>query len=85
MSPIVVTTASGREYWLDLDHLFWRRSSDPIERLVDLQVGTRLVWPWQDPESWTAADRPEIGKHLYIASREVWYVTTTVVGIREDT
>ena len=78
-----VTTETGSVYRIDLINRFWRKNDGPFERLSALQVGTTKCWPDEDPESWSTARKPEVGKHMYIASRDSWWVTTKIVSIEE--
>lgn len=89
---IDVTTKSGAIYRIDFDRGFWhkRREYDEgifyevhMEKIWFLKVGTNLTTPWQDEYSWASAERPEVGKHMYISSRDVWYVSTLVADISE--
>lgn len=77
------TTETGRVYYIDLEGGFWFRSPYfSTQRLWDIRAGSEKVWPWDKPEVWE--DRvPEVGEHLYIASREVWFVSTLIVSIEE--
>lgn len=78
-----VITEAGSVYRIDLINRFWRKNDGPFERLSDLQVGTALCWPVEDPESWSDAKMPEVGKHMYIASKDSRWVSTKIVSIEE--
>jgi hypothetical protein len=80
-------TEHGTRYRLDFEDRFWARIKDghwgSTERIWDFKVGTELNWPWDAPDSWISAKSPEIGKHLYIRGKDVWYVSTVVQRIIE--
>lgn len=78
-----VTTETGAVYTIDLVNKFWRKNKGSFERLRSLMVGTALTEPWEDEEHWVDADAPEVGKHLYIACKDFWYVSTVVVSVEE--
>lgn len=85
---IDAVTESGRTYRIDLVNGIWCRISksgyrESTENIWSIKTGTVLCWPWDNPEVWEDANEPEIGKHLYIASREVWYVSTRIEQINE--
>lgn len=85
-----VVTSSGSLYRIDVEKRFWSKHR-PIptgfytelhqEPLLSLMVGTKMSWPWNDPTSWEKADMPEVGKHLYIASTQVWFASTPIKHI----
>lgn len=82
------TSETGAKYVIDLDIGLWIKITrdgyiNPSERIWSLQVGTALSRPWEDPDNWQKADAPEIGKHLYLAAKDVWYVSTKIIGLRE--
>lgn len=79
---------SGAKYIIDLEIGLWIKITrdgyiNPSERIWSLQVGTELTTPWKDPDNWQKADLPEVGKHLYLAAKDVWYVSTKIVEVRE--
>ena len=83
-------TASGSVYRLDLERGFWIKHSrhgytEPIERIIDLKIGDELVTPWIKPEAWQDAELPVLGKHLYLSSRDVWWVSLVIVRLVETT
>ena len=85
-----VKTETGRTYLLDVEQGFWMRRSkvkggyESWERLWQLKTGTDLSWPWQAPEGvWQDAELPEVGKHLFVSSKDTWYVSTLVVSVEE--
>jgi hypothetical protein len=87
MADIIdVVTESGRRYRIDLEGRFWVRIArngywEPDERIWSLKVGTELAWPWHAPDAWEDADQPEVGKHLFLSGKDVWYVSTPVSRI----
>lgn len=88
MAVLDVTTESGRHYWIDTEERLWKRISrsgipEFTESIWALKVGAVLAYPWHAPELWQDADVPVVGKHLFISSRDVWYVSTKVVSIEE--
>lgn len=76
-----ITTARGRVYRIDQEGSFWFRSPHfDAHRIWSLKAGTEKVWPYEKPEVWE--DRmPVVGEHLYIASRDEWYVSNKIVSI----
>lgn len=89
MNIVDVTTENGTHYILDLKDGFWARvrhnSSylNGTHRLYFLKVGTKLDFPWNIPEAWEDAPVPVVGKHLYVASLNDWYVSSVVTDITE--
>lgn len=86
--PIEAVTESGSRYRIDVEDSFWIKICkhglpEPVERIWSLKVGTKLVQPWNGPEFWEDASTPEVGKHLYISGKDVWYVSTLIVEVRE--
>lgn len=87
-------SVSGTVYRLNLTKRLWTRfphensrSLDLVggmtEKIWSLKVGTALQWPHLAPEPWEDADEPVIGKHLYLSSKDVWYVSKPIVEIKE--
>lgn len=81
-------TESGRVYRIDIDSGLWTRMTrdghrDTTERVWGLKVGTLLRTPWDSPETWEDATLPEVGKNLFLTSRDVWYVSTKIVAVNE--
>lgn len=70
----------GHKTWIKHSHRGW---TDPIESLHVLMVGDDLVEPWRNPKAWTEAEAPVVGKHMYVASNDVWWVSMPVVKIVE--
>lgn len=87
MAILDVTTEHGTRYILDFDKQFWIRIKrgymSQINRIWSFKVGTELAFPWNAPDAWEDAKEPELGKHLYVASRDEWYVSTLVTDITE--
>lgn len=86
---IDAVTETGARYRIDFDRQLWTKIDrhgyrNESERIWRLEVGTELVWPWQAEDGvWQKADRPVIGKHLFISAKDVWYVSTPITEIRE--
>lgn len=85
---IDAVTETGSRYRIDFDRHLWTKIEKwgyrhPSERTWRLEVGTELAWPWNSPETWQKADRPEVGKHLFISAKDVWYVSTLITEVRE--
>lgn len=83
-------TESGTVYRIDQEAGFWIRFpkgvptlSSTTERIWTLKAGTDLCFPWQNEAAWDEADTPEVGKHLFISSRDVWYTSQKVVKVVE--
>ena len=81
-------TETGSRYRIDFDTMIWQkisRNGIPVatEKLWRLEVGTELAWPWDAPESWEKAERPEVGKHLFVSGKDRWYASTIIVDIVE--
>ena len=43
-----------------------------------------LMLPWQDGEQWETISRPTIGRHMYVAGKDVWWITTPVVSVEDE-
>lgn len=87
---IKVTTKSGRQYLVDVENQFWRRLPKTEggytmswDRLWSLQKGTHFDWPSRSPEGTWEEGLPEVGKFMYVSSRDQWWTTTEVVSIEE--
>lgn len=91
-----VITETGTIYRLDVNDdgriSFWARfalrngvhSRDVYtEKSWGSKVGTSLSSPWNKPEDWEDSNLPVIGKHFYITSRDIWFVSTPVSAIVE--
>jgi hypothetical protein len=81
-------TESGSRYRIQLERGLWMKISHDgyrsgAERAWSMKVGTSLTRPWQHPEDWEDATKPVVGKHLYLASKDVWYVSTPIQKITE--
>ena len=76
-----VTTASGSVYQIDFDSGQWCKNSwDRHDALREFKVGHRDRAPVHD---WSDADRPGIGKSMYIRGKGLhdWWITTPVVRV----
>lgn len=92
-----VITRTGAIYRIDLEGGFWSKhryfpeDGDPqfshaeihMEKIWQMKVGSTLSFPWNDPENWYDAEMPEVGKHLYLGARDIWYTSTEVQHIIE--
>jgi hypothetical protein len=80
-------TYSGRVYRIDIEQGRWSRFPKTGERhevtvrLWGLKVGTTLDFPWNAPDEWEDATAPVVDKHLFITSRDIWFVSTKVKAI----
>lgn len=93
MNIIDAITESGTVYRIDLEDGFWIRFphanshtaylGSQVERVYELKVGDSLTLPWENKTGWMDADTPEVGKHLYIAGKGLWFVSKRVVKIVE--
>lgn len=93
MTIVDAITESGTVYRIDKNNSFWIRFPHAAshtyalgfltERIWALKVGTKLNLPWENEVDWQDADAPEVGKHLYIAGKETWFVSKKVVKIVE--
>lgn len=78
-----VITESGTVYRIDPVNGFWKRGDGPYERLKDLRIGAVKCHPTDDPKAWFHVSAPEVGKYMFVASRDSWWVTTKVVSVTE--
>lgn len=83
-----VETRTGAKYLIDTENGFWQkidRLGTPLgtERLWALMVGDTMLPPWESAEAWESANVPEVGKHLYIQSKSLWYISTEVTSVTE--
>jgi hypothetical protein len=82
-----VVTNSGSVYLIDEEHRSWRKNNEPIERIwwckafvIDNAPNAKT---WADISE-AAEDRfPEVGEHLYIGARDVWYLSTPIISVEE--
>lgn len=82
ISPtITAITETGSRYDIDTRNKFWRKNGGEWEKLWSLQVGTAFTTPWDDPDSWGEAPQPEVGKHLFVSAKNVWWRSTPVTDI----
>lgn len=83
-----ITTSTGARYIIDVEDSFWRKihkdgREDPWERIWSMKYSTTLNdFPWNDPKGWTDGV-PEVGSHLYIGSKNVWWLSTKIVSVVE--
>lgn len=86
MSRYTYVTASGSEYEVDFDKQLWKKNGGPSERIwwahgVDSEEANKCK-DWSDVE---VAPRTNIreGVHLYIGSRDVWWLSTPIKEVIE--
>lgn len=87
MTVLEAVTETGARYRFD-GHMWLKVSRDGYrasgpDTLWRLMTGTVKEFPWNAPDAWEDASEPEVGKHLFAAARDYWYVSTPVVEIRE--
>lgn len=84
-----VTTESGRKYHVDPENRFWMRIAKTgehqggWERIWTLQKGTHFAFPWDSPEGTWEDGLPEVGKFMFVSSKDQWWTSTEVVSIEE--
>ena len=82
MTVYTVKTKTS-EYVIDRDNFWWWRNGYP-GRIFDFKTALEPeVLPWNDPdgEVWKDARIPEVGKRMYLTSREQWVISTEVVSV----
>ena len=90
MTMLEVKTVSGRTYHVDVENQFWKRLPKTEggyvggwERIWTLQHGKHFDFPYNSPEGAWTDGLPVVGEFMYIASRDVWWVSTEVASITE--
>jgi hypothetical protein len=43
----------------------------------------KIELPWIAPNAWDDVHRPIVGSHLYVASRDEWRISTTIVSVED--
>lgn len=87
-------TETGATYRIDTEDRFWLkmrngRTVDVTQTIWQLKVSKEklekenLTWPWENEDLWEPATIPVVGRNLYIAGRDSWYVSTPVVEVVE--
>lgn len=87
-------TESGTTYRIDVKEGLWVRIKDgqpqcSVQRTWALKVSNvrltvgNLAWPKDGDGLWEAASVPVVGRNLYLAGRDCWFVTTAVVEVIE--
>lgn len=87
-------TETGATYRIDTEDRFWLkmrngRTVDVTQTIWQLKVSKEkiekenLTWPYENEDLWESAELPVVGRNLYIAGRDSWYVSTPVVEIIE--
>lgn len=94
----VAKTRTGAIYIIDKDKNEWSKyrphgefvyKEDGPHELTSLMVGTELSHPYSDKafytdnDTWWNAERPEVGKHMYIQGRgmHTWWISTEMVSV----
>lgn len=92
-----VITRTGAIYRIDLEDGFWSKhryfeyadnqliasAEIHMEKIWSMMVGTTLTHPWNDPENWYSTRIPEVGKHLHLGAKNIWYTSTEVTHVVE--
>jgi len=89
MAHWIATTASGTTYEQDGGRVRIVSDRDTqVFTVYDMRVSTGVAeegkgyrLPWANPIGWLRANRPEIGKHLYVSGKDEWRASTPVVSI----
>ena len=87
-------TESGAIYRIDTEDRFWLkmrngRMVDVTQTIWQLKVSKEkiekenLTWPYENEDLWEPTELPVVGRNLYIAGRDSWYVSTPVVEVVE--
>lgn len=93
MSKLLVTTEKGTVYKIKPEKGLWKREAHPeshnpsmdhYEQMWSLQIGDEKAQPDVAARDWPLRDIPEIGKHMFIASKDSWFVSRKVVSIEEE-
>ena len=83
-----ITTSTGSVYQVDTDQGLWKKNDDPWERIWALNAvspdlfGKGLTRD-EILEQSTQDTIPQPGEHLYVASRDVWWMSTSVTSVEE--
>ena len=83
-----VLTESGTEYHIGNGWAYNGYFVGSIWHLqvADLAEGATIEYPWRDTTGmWRDVEVPEIGKHMYIAGKDEWRITTPIKSIEEIT
>ena len=83
-----IITKTGSEYVIE-DGMFikngfqWHTISDMF--FFDIKDLDPTVKGWVDfwkfSKTMNKSSEPEVGKHMYIEGRDVWWITTEIVGV----
>lgn len=87
-------TESGAAYRIDVGRGLWVRTKDgqpqcSVQRIWELKVSNvrltvgNLAWPKDGDGMWEDAPVPMVGKNLYLAGHDCWFITTPVVEVIE--
>jgi hypothetical protein len=86
---IKITTKSGSSYIID-DGYFAKNNTE-WHSVHDLfffnleDLGIVRNWPefFAYSKDMPKTFEPEVGKHMYISGRDVWWISTEIVGVEE--
>lgn len=85
---IELVTATGAKYHIDLEHQFWRKISRDgrvghWDRLWAIKHSAEHnPYPWEEGSKWQNGV-PAPDEHLFISSRDNWWISTLVVSVEE--
>ncbi len=86
---IELVTSTGAKYHIDLENQFWRKTSRDghvgyWDRLWGYKRSPEFPkgFPWEADTGWES-ELPEVGQHLYITSRDQWWISTPIVEVNE--
>jgi hypothetical protein len=83
MTNYKVTTESGTVYLLEQGK--WKRDGYDWEQVVTFKAAT-VENPKHAPafsEEWVDTEKPVMGRRMFLASFDLWFVSTNVVKIEE--
>lgn len=81
-----VITASGSKYYVNPTEGWWRYGlwgKESLWSFMHNRVEHELELPWNNRDHWENVDKPEVGKLMYLASRDYWRISTAVVEVRQ--
>lgn len=80
-----LTTRSGSVYFIDEESSFWRKNNDQWERIWQMHcIHPEDFMKWNNKEEYERLPL-QVGKKLYIAGRDIWWLSTEIVSIEEYT
>lgn len=78
-----VTTKSGAVYVVNEKDGFWKKNNDPVERILFCHgVYPEDLIKWHNKEPYDQQPISQ-GTHLYIGSKDVWWLSTPIVSVEE--